>query len=63
MEALTQAEHKAAAALYQQASAGGAGATGSQGPTGDAGASRGAPSDGEPKAGDVIDAEVVDDKS
>ena len=61
MEDLTQAQHKAAASLYQQASAGGP-----------AGGPGGAPGGGEPHAeggprpggdkGDVIDAEVVDDK-
>jgi molecular chaperone DnaK len=61
MEALTQAQHKAAEALYKNAGAGapggpdaGAGA-GSGGPTGGA-ASGGA------REGEVIDAEVVDDK-
>ena len=62
MDALTEAQHKAAAALYQQAAPG-------AGPDGDAGAPGGAPggqaaggnaSSG--PAGDVIDAEVVDDK-
>ena len=64
MEALTQAQHKAAATLYQQA-APGAG----QAPGGDAGEG-GASSAGGPAGaggaagttGDVIDAEVVDDK-
>ena len=65
MEALTQAQHKAAASLYQQAAPGGghapggegaaSGATGA-GPGGSAHAGGGGPS------GDVIDAEVVDDK-
>lgn len=63
MESLTQAQHKAAAALYQQAApvqarlraatAQGAGATG--------GAASGDAAAGGPQ-GDVIDAEVVDDK-
>jgi molecular chaperone DnaK len=59
MEALTQAQHKAAANLYQQA-APGAGPT----PGGDAGSA--GPEGGGPKggasgsSGDVIDAEVVD---
>ena len=65
MEALTQAQHKAAANLYQQAAPGGAGPS-AGGPGG--GASDG--STGEAKSsgaasgpsGDVIDAEVVDDK-
>ncbi len=61
MEDLTQAQHKAAAALYQQASAG-------QGPTpgGSGGGDQGGPAAGSQGAtggkGDVIDAEVVDDK-
>jgi molecular chaperone DnaK len=61
MEDLTQAQHKAAASLYQQASSsGGAGGPGPQGPSdgGDTGAAGG----GSSKSGDVIDAEVVDDK-
>ena len=62
MEQLTQAQHRAAEALYKnQAAAGGPGSAGaadggqqgSAGPSGSAGA---------PEAGDVIDAEVVDDK-
>jgi molecular chaperone DnaK len=61
MEELTQAQHKAAASLYQQASgSGAAGGSESQGrwATGGGGAPRG----GSSKSGDVIDAEVVDDK-
>jgi molecular chaperone DnaK len=56
MNELTEAQHKAAAALYQQASASG------QGPT--PGSEAGGPqaSAGDEKKGDVIDAEVVDDK-
>jgi len=65
MEELTQAQHKAAASLYQQASAtGGAGAGGGpepHGPTGTEGAGT-ASGGGSSKSGDVIDAEVVDDK-
>jgi molecular chaperone DnaK len=60
MEDLTQAQHKAAAGLYQQASSSGAagGAAGQgQAPGGDQ-----EPSAGSSKSGDVIDAEVVDDK-
>jgi molecular chaperone DnaK len=61
MEDLTQAQHKAAASLYQQASAsGGAGGPGTQEPPG--GADSGAAGGGSAKSGDVIDAEVVDDK-
>jgi molecular chaperone DnaK len=58
MQELTDAQHKAAASLYQQASApGGGGSTGGSGPSGASGSSQGGGS------GDVIDAEVVDDKS
>jgi molecular chaperone DnaK len=63
MEQLTQAQHKAAEALYKTAgpagspgSEGAAGGTGPQGGAGSQGAS------GAPGGGDVIDAEVVDDK-
>jgi molecular chaperone DnaK len=60
MEELTQAQHKAAASLYQQTAGGGAG----QGRGGDGAADRGesggATSTGDAK-GDVIDAEVVDE--
>jgi molecular chaperone DnaK len=63
LEALTQAQHKAASSLYQQAtSAGepGAGsATGSTGGDGGAGPAASAP--GGAQDGDVIDAEVVDE--
>jgi molecular chaperone DnaK len=55
MNDLTEAQHKAAATLYQQASAGGQGPT----PGADAG---GAEASGGEKKGDVIDAEVVDEK-
>ncbi len=55
MNDLTEAQHKAAATLYQQASAGGQGPT----PGADAG---GAQAPGGEKKGDVIDAEVVDEK-
>ena len=54
MEQLTQAQHKAAEALYKQASAAGGGAPGAE--PEDAGSrAQGAP-------GDVIDAEVVEDE-
>jgi molecular chaperone DnaK len=61
MEELNQAQHKAAASLYQQASS-----AGSAGPTGggaDAGPSASGPAadSGGAKGGDVIDAEVVDE--
>jgi molecular chaperone DnaK len=65
MEQLTQAQHKMAEALYKQQAA--AGGPGSQGPEGSAGA-RGSGSEGSAGSagpggsGDVIDAEVVDDK-
>ena len=57
MEALTQAQHKVAEALYKQAGAGG-GAPASEPSGGDTGGS--APGAGD--AGDVIDAEVVEDE-
>jgi hypothetical protein len=62
MEQLTQAQHKAAEALYKNS-----GAPGAQGPGGPAGAGpqgSAGPSGttGAPEGGDVIDAEVVDDK-
>jgi molecular chaperone DnaK len=61
MEELTQAQHKAAANLYQQASSGSAGPGGS-GPAGGAGTSGGSSaSPGGQAGGDVIDAEVVDE--
>jgi molecular chaperone DnaK len=66
MEDLTQAQHKAAASLYQQASSapgGGGGATGGgHAAGGEGGATGGAAGGGSSKSGDVIDAEVVDDK-
>jgi molecular chaperone DnaK len=61
MDDLTQAQHKAAASLYQQASAGGAGSTPGGEAGGAAGSTGGAQSAGGDK-GDVIDAEVVDEK-
>jgi molecular chaperone DnaK len=61
MEQLTQAQHKAAEALYKQSgSAGSGGAAGSEG-TGSAGAG-GAAGGGGAGQGDVIDAEVVDEE-
>jgi molecular chaperone DnaK len=63
MEALTQAQHKAAANLYQQAAPGGTGQApggdGAPGGTAGAGPTGGSQPGG---GGDVIDAEVVDDK-
>jgi molecular chaperone DnaK len=61
MEDLTAAQHKAAASLYQQASAGQGGAPGGGAPGGEPGAESGPRPAGGDK-GDVIDAEVVDDK-
>ena len=63
MEQLTQAQHKAAEALYKNTGAAGAPGAEGQGPTG-AGpqGSSGAGPSGAPESGDVIDAEVVDDK-
>jgi molecular chaperone DnaK len=64
MEQLTQAQHKAAEALYKNTGATGAtDAPGSEGPTGARPqGSAGAGPSGAPEGGDVIDAEVVDDK-
>jgi molecular chaperone DnaK len=64
MEDLTQAQHKAAASLYQQASSspGGEATGGEHGPGGEGGATGGGTGGGSSKSGDVIDAEVVDDK-
>jgi molecular chaperone DnaK len=66
MEQLTQAQHKAAEALYKQAgAAGGAPGSGAGGEAGsaDTGAGAGAQTGSEAGAqGDVIDAEVVDEK-
>jgi molecular chaperone DnaK len=60
MDALTQAQHKAAEALYRQQAAGaGAGSA----PGGDGGgAAGGAPRSDAGQQGDVIDAEVVDEE-
>jgi molecular chaperone DnaK len=63
MEQLTQAQHKAAEALYKNAGAGATGAEGASGATGATGAgSEGAGGSAAGQAGDVIDAEVVDEK-
>jgi molecular chaperone DnaK len=59
LDALTQAQHKAASSLYQQASAAGAGRPGDGSTQGESAGSAGPKQSG----GDVIDAEVVDDKS
>ncbi|MFN8064547.1 MAG: molecular chaperone DnaK [Vicinamibacterales bacterium] len=64
MENLTQAQHKAAANLYQQAAPGAgasAGGPGAGGPTSGAATGSSTSSSSGPQ-GDVIDAEVVDDK-
>jgi molecular chaperone DnaK len=63
MEELTQAQHKAAASLYQQASSAGQGAAsggGASAGSGPGGGREGA-SGGSGAKGDVIDAEVVDE--
>jgi molecular chaperone DnaK len=61
MEELLQAQHKAAATLYQQASGGGAGPSGGSAPgPGASGASSGS-GQSSGAGGDVIDAEVVDE--
>jgi molecular chaperone DnaK len=61
MDELTQAQHKAAASLYQQASTPGGGSPGAgQAGGGDGAAGRASSAGG--TQGDVIDAEVVDDK-
>jgi molecular chaperone DnaK len=65
MEQLTQAQHKAAEALYKQAGSGAPGAAGAEGAAGNggpAGQSAGGSRGGTPADGEVIDAEVVDDK-
>ena len=56
MEQLTQAQHKAAEALYKQAGSPASGAPGQDGPE------PGAAADGGSAPGDVIDAEVVEDE-
>jgi len=63
MEELTQAQHKAAASLYQQASTSGQqpGGEGSAGHAGSAGSSSSSSSGSSGPKGDVIDAEVVDE--
>jgi molecular chaperone DnaK len=60
LDELTAAQHKAAESLYRQQASGAAGG----GPTGGAGASSesGGGQSAEQKSGDVIDAEVVDEK-
>jgi hypothetical protein len=55
MEALTQAQHKVAEALYKQAGSGGGTASSGEPSGGEGTASQ-------PESGDVIDAEVVEDE-
>ena len=63
MDLLTQMQHKAAEALYKNTGAGAAGAQGAPGSAGSAGPEGPRGSTGSPDGGgDVIDAEVVDDK-
>jgi molecular chaperone DnaK len=64
MEQLTQAQHRAAEALYKQAGSGGGGGAGSEGSGGSAGSggSGGAQEPAGAAQGDVIDAEVVDEE-
>jgi molecular chaperone DnaK len=59
MEQLTQAQHKAAEALYKNAGAGQGAAAGSQGSSGSSGSGS---DSGSGAQGDVIDAEVVDEE-
>jgi molecular chaperone DnaK len=61
MEALTQAQHKAAESLYRQQQPGGPTPGGDAGPGGAAGGDAGSRPTGQPD-GDVIDAEVVDEE-
>jgi len=61
MEELTQAQHKAAATLYQQASKPGAGSDAGTGSAGQGNGAADRPSVSQPGGGDVIDAEVVDE--
>jgi molecular chaperone DnaK len=64
LDALTAAQHKAAEALYKsQAAQGSSGSDGSQGSSGSESSSGSQGSGGSEKTGEVIDAEVVDDKS
>ncbi len=64
LDGLTAAQHKAAESLYRQQSAGGGapgGGQGGQGGQGDGGAGPSGAGESQPKSGDVIDAEVVDE--
>jgi len=62
MEQLTQAQHRAAEALYKQAGAGGTSGAGGGAGTAGAGATGPGPTSGAGSQGDVIDAEVVDEE-
>jgi molecular chaperone DnaK len=64
MDALMQAQHKAAEALYkqQQQEPASSGAAGSAGSGGSAGSEAGADAENKKSEGDVIDAEVVEDE-
>jgi molecular chaperone DnaK len=61
MEQLTQAQHRAAEALYKQTGAGAGAGAGSSGPSGASASSASSGSAGA-EQGDVIDAEVVDEE-
>ncbi len=62
MEALNKVQHAAAESLYKQAQSSGAGGGGQQGPGGAAPGGQASSESGGGKEGDVIDAEVVDEK-
>jgi molecular chaperone DnaK len=62
MEQLTQAQHKAAEALYKQGAAGSAGADGAPGSDGAGAEGAGGAAGAGSAPGDVIDAEVVDEE-
>jgi molecular chaperone DnaK len=62
MDALTKAQHTAAESLYKQAQASGAGSGGGTGQGGGPSAGGGASQPSGEKQGEVIDAEVVDEK-
>src|SRR5262249_49793325 len=61
MEQLTQAQHRAAEALYKSAGAAAGGAESSTGSTGSAGSAGAGSTGSQGGPGDVIDAEVVDE--
>jgi molecular chaperone DnaK len=62
MDALTKAQHTAAESLYKQAQSGGSTTGGGTGPAGGAASGQADQEAAGGKQGDVIDAEVVDDK-